>query len=164
MNKEKAFVEELVKRQSEGHEIGQRDVMVFNVNGEFGHYSVKIGPETTSRKNGRKCVKRAIEIDGEVHHLFITKGHASPFPEEDEVNHNMKHTLIVKGIRVHFTSLDCGRAKLKIETEKRSSFVPSEKINLAGEEGDKMMELLDKSSDIIHETMMIVKEDILKNT
>lgn len=133
-----------------------REVVIFNVHGNYGDYQIKVGPEDRRHR-------RSVEINGKIHHLFITKQHVAPLPTHDEVKKNMRGTIIMNEVTVHlFDEKGDGHA-VKIEREDFDGAHARENINLAGKLGEETLYKFEKTGRLANETYHIVQDDILKS-
>lgn len=146
----------LVMRREHLH-LSRNQVAVFNVNGNYGSYQIKIGPAD----GGRNC--RPIEISGRIHHLFVYENHVRPLPTSDEVNSNLQKTVVMNDVSIHLVDKDGKGMTVRIKNPLVDGVHARKNINLAGKDGDKMMSHLEASGQLANETYQIVQEDILRS-
>lgn len=153
----KQFMEAMILQNKVLRKLNPREVTIFNVKGNFGHYQVKLWPMDPKEHS------RPIEINGEIHHLFVTKDKVGPLPKHDEVLRNMRGTVIMKDISIHlFDEKGDGHA-VKIERIESDGAHAKKRINLAGDEGEKIIHEMEATGRLANETYHIVQEDILKS-
>lgn len=133
-------------------------VYVFSVNAMHGHYQIMIGPKPTgASEKGRDG--RPIEIDGEIHHLFVSPHAARLVPSRQQLRHNLHDTVIMRDLSVHLVDPDGGGLHLAKRGE--SNVHPRECINLAGEEGEQIIERSDRDRLLTMAAYRIAQHDIL---
>lgn len=151
MKKKSTFANEIIKREHLHLKKGQ--MAIFNVNGNFGNYQVKIGPEY--QKNAR-----AIEINGHLHHLFASENHIKPNPSHKEIDRNLNGTVLLSEVTVHLFDKNGHGKKVAIRKPAIDGVHPMKKMNLAGQKGEQMMQILEKTGKLNDETYRIIQEDI----
>lgn len=153
MKKKKTFLKGLMQG---GHlHLRQKEVAIFNVVGNYGNYQVKIGPMSHHA--------RSIEVNGRVHHLFASGNHVQPLPTHEEINRNLKGTVVMNDVAVQLFDRTGKGFHVTIKHPKTEGAHPRESINLGGVAGKKMMENLERSGRLADEAYQIIQEDILKN-
>lgn len=150
------FLTDLRKRERVLQHLKKKEVTIFNVSGRYGFYQVKIGPERQDRH-------RPIEINGRIHHLFLNYRGVEPMPTKDEVDHNLRGTIIMKDVTIHLFDKDGDGHAVTIEHIETDGAHARQSINLAGENGEKIMHDLEITGKLANETYHIVQEDILKS-
>lgn len=151
------FLTLLMRKAHLTRKLKHKEVAIFNVSGNYGNYQIKIGAEDETSH------MRPIEINGKIHHLFVNKEHVEPIPTKDEIDHNLRGTIIMNDVTVHlFDSKGDGRA-VTIEHVDFDGAHPRESINLAGTDGEKLMHEIEATGKLANETYHIVQEDILKS-
>lgn len=158
------FIRLLIKHCVELKKLKPRDVCTFNIYTKHGHYQVSIGPECVGSECRRMHVKphsRKLEINGSMHHLFISKEKISPTPKQEDVKANLRGSVIMKDVVIHIVDQDGSGAKIKIENYHSSTIKAEQRINLAGRTGESMMSNLHSSGRLMKDTYKIVQEDIL---
>ncbi len=141
-----------------------KEIRVFNVNANYGTYQVKVGPEhspLTCRQLRTRPHSRPIEIHGELHHLFIENGsHVSAMPSHGAIDSNLKGTVIIKGLTVHLRDEQGNGAEIADAPSTLHAVEARERINLAGETGEKAVLTLEQSGKLAKETYRIIQSDI----
>ncbi len=132
------------------------EVVIFNVQGSYGNYQVKVGALNKEDNT------RPIEINGNVHHLFISKEHVRPIPSHEDVKHNMRGTIIMNDINIELFDSSGHGMNVIIEPQKPHKLHPSRYINLAGDSGERYLNEFESSQKMADETYRIIQEDILK--
>lgn len=155
----RSFVEEIIMRNKALKKLKPNDVTIFNVKGNFGSYQIKICAVD------EKFHSRPVEINGEIHHLFVTKDVIAPLPTHDEINHNMRGTVIMKDITIHlFDEKGDGIAVRLEQSNGNGNGAHARKlINLAGEKGVEFLNNMETTGRLANDTYHIVQEDILKS-
>jgi hypothetical protein len=151
------FIESLMKRDKILKKLKRKEVMIFNVNGSYGVYQVKIGPEDTIDHS------RSIEINGQIHHLFLSKKRIEPLPAKEDINNNMRGTVIMRDITVHLFDKNGEGHKVKIERSEIDGVHAKNQINLAGQDGEKMLNEIEATGKLADEAYQIIQKDILKS-
>jgi hypothetical protein len=150
------FIYRLTREHKDIKRLKPHEILIFNVSGTYGNYQVKIGP-----KDGEGS--RPIEINGMVHHLFINERHVEPVPTQDEIKNNLKGTVIMNEVSIHMIDSKGEGKSIVLSRQKAYSARARKFINLAGENGDKMIFDFESNHQLVDETYRIVQEDILKN-
>lgn len=153
-----SFLEKLMLRVKLDPNLPPNEVHVFNVHAAYGHYQVMIGPAQKILKGGH--LKRPVEINGAMHHLFVTKNHVSPHPSQKQVHENLKGCIVMRDLTLHIK--DPTGAGRKVEGPNKTHAVEArEKINLAGPEGTQFLNRLTHTGKLAKDTYKIIQEDIL---
>lgn len=152
------FLEKLMERVQLAEKMDPNEVHVFNVHASYGHYQITIGPvEKVLQQRGSH---RPVEINGAMHHLFVTKNHIAPHPTHQQIHNNLKGCVIMRDLTLHLKD-PTGSGK-KIDPASRTRAIEArEKINLAGEKGNEMLKKLTYTGKLAKDTYKIVQEDIL---
>jgi hypothetical protein len=100
-----------------------------------------------------------IEIDGQIYHLFLSPDALSPNPSRREVLQNLKHSVLMKDLYLHFSDPDGHGDHLKLG---KSRVNPREYINFAGKQGSAMMGRLHFRGKLPLAAYSIVQKDILR--
>lgn len=162
--REKSFLKVLMEYDPSLKKMRPKEIRVFNVNANYGTYQVKIGPEhspLTCRQLKTKTHSRPIEIHGELHHLFIENGHnVSAMPSHDAIDNNLKGTVIIKGLTVHLRDENGNGAAIGDIMNAVHAVEARERINLAGENGEKAVSSLEQTGKLAKETYRIIQSDI----
>ncbi|MBI4124736.1 MAG: hypothetical protein HY466_02250 [Deltaproteobacteria bacterium] len=156
-----SFLEKLMERVHLDPNLPPNEVHVFNVHASFGHYQVIIGPAAKVLQRKREMAgNRALEINGAMHHLFVTKNHVTPHPSHRQIHNNLKGCIILRDLTVHIK--DPTGKGIKVAKEQRDHAVECrEKINLAGNDGEKFLKRMELTGRLAKDTYKIVQEDIL---
>lgn len=157
-----SFFDELRKNIGSLGKMKSTDVHVMSINANYGRYQITIGPESGNGDQKKKIHLRPIEINGEIHHLFVSPHTVQPHPSKNEVLMNLKHTIILKELTVHFVDPEGDGRHLDLARTGDGSVHPKEFINMAGEEGERMLEKTMHSDKLPLAAYKIVQEDILK--
>lgn len=166
IDKQKAdFIRKLVKYHMNLKSLKPREVYIFNVIATYGSYQVIIGPEYSTvecRKLHLRPRSRRLEINGSMHHLFVSPKRISPTPHQEDIKSNLKGSVIMKGLAIHIVDEDGRGASVKIERLDEDSVSEKQRINLAGDTGESMIKKFKSSGHLAVETYKIIQEDILK--
>lgn len=150
------FLDNLKKREGMLRRLKKRELAIFNVMGRYGAYQIKIGPEDSSHH-------RPIEINGHIHHLFV-KGHGvGPMPTKEDIDHNLKGTVIMNDVTVHIFDRNGDGRKVAIGRAGDDGAHAKRSINLAGSEGERMLNEMESSGELANKAYLIVQDDILKS-
>lgn len=153
------FLDKLKEAIRSLKEMKPGEVHVFNINASYGRYQVVIGPEGAEARKGAKEA-RPIEINGEIHHLFVSPGAVRIHPSRRQVNHYMQDTVIMRDLSIHIVDPEGGGEKLA--RSDRNGMRARECINLAGNEGQKIIERTEQDGRMMMAAYRIVQQDILK--
>lgn len=153
-----SFLEKLMERVRLSPDIPPNEVHVFNVHASYGHYQVVIGPAEKLVRNGKPA--RPLEINGAIHHLFVTKNHITPHPSSKQIHDNLKGCVIMRDLTIHLKD-PTGSGRKIDKGDHQSQMVAREKINLAGLDGDKFVKRMEHTGRLLKDTYKIVQEDIL---
>ena len=153
-----SFVKKLMERVKLDPNLNPNEVHVFNVHAAYGHYQVIIGPADKVAKHNSN--NRPIEINGSLHHLFVSKNHITPHPSHNQIQNNLKGCVIMRDLTLHMKDPTGAGRKLDAQTRQNALYV-REKINLAGNDGDKFLKRMENTGKLAKDTYKIVQEDIL---
>ncbi len=131
------------------------EVHVLSINANYGHYQIVIGPEESKDHN------RSIEINGEIHHLFVTPKHISTQPSKKQVQQNLKNTVIMRNLMIHLHDPKGDGNHLVIMSKNDNGLHPRECINLAGHDGKRLMDEVEHNSRYSLAAYRIIQKDIL---
>lgn len=145
-----SFVDNLKRAVRSLKNIGPNDMHIFTINANYGHYQIIV--------RGRQANKTNLEINGEIHHLFVSPNGISPNPSRQEIHENLKNTVIMRDLSVHICD-DNGNGKKVVI--KKSDVHPRECINLAGKDGEKMLKNAETHGRLEQAAYHIIQEDIL---
>lgn len=155
-----SFLKKLVERVKLNPNFPPNEVHVFNVHASYGHYQVIIGPSPKVLQKKRQRLERSVEINGVMHHLFVTKNNVMPHPTHRQIHNNLKGCIIMRDLTLHLKDPNgSGRGLASGNKEHAVEF--REKINLAGAEGDQVLEKMRTTGKLAKDTYKIVQEDIL---
>ncbi len=160
-NTMESFLEKLVEMVHLNPKFPPNEVHVFNVHASYGHYQVVIGPTTKvghHQKNAQ--MRRSLEINGVMHHLFITKNNVSPHPTHKQIHNNLKGCIILRDLTLHMKD-PTGSGKKLAKENKQHAVESREQINLAGQDGEKILKRMAVSGKLAKDAYKIVQEDIL---
>lgn len=156
-----SFLEKLADRVRLDPNLPPNEVHVFNVHAAYGHYQVIIGPASKVMHRKKEAIlHRPLEINGAMHHLFVTKNHVTPHPSHRQVHNNLRGCIILRDLTVHLKDPTGGGHKVEKAVQKYAVEC-REKINLAGQEGDKILKRMEWTGKLAKDTYKIVQEDIL---
>lgn len=155
-----SFLEKLIEIVHLNPDLPQNEVHVFNVHASYGHYQIMIGPASKILQNKKGHPQRHLEINGAMHHLFVTKNHVAPHPTHYQIHNNLKGCIILRDLSVHIKD-PTGFGKKLMPEIKQHAVECREKINLAGQEGDKFLKRMELTGRLAKDTYKIVQEDIL---
>lgn len=152
------FLEKLMERVQLAEKMDPNEIHVFNVHASYGHYQITIGPVAKVLQQRRS--HRPVEINGAMHHLFVTKNHIAPHPTHQQIHNNLKGCVIMRDLTLHLK--DPTGSGRKVDPVNRTRAIEArEKINLAGEKGNEMLKKLTYTGKLAKDTYKIVQEDIL---
>lgn len=151
------FLEKLLQRVRLDPNFPPDEVHVFNVHAAYGHYQVIIGP---ADKVTKMHPGRPLEINGVMHHLFVTKNHVATHPSNRQVHNNLKGCIIMRDLTIHIKD-PTGSGRKLVGTNKQSAVAAKEEINLAGTEGHRLLNRMVHTGKLAKDTYKIVQEDIL---
>ena len=135
------------------------EVHVLSVNASYGRYQLMIGPGKGdgSPHNGKN---REIEINGEIHHLFVSPDSIRAHPSRQQIEHNMRDTVIMRDLSIHLVDPH-GDGK-HLSDKSRNGMRARECINLAGNDGERLIENSERDGEMMMAAYRIVQEDILR--
>ena len=157
--KSKTFLKELRSLVSALKKMKPGETHVLSVNANYGHYQIVIGPGEGEKSSGNE---RPIEIDGEIHHLFITPDEVRPHPSKEQVMDNLKDTVILRGLHVHLMDPMGDGMHLENGAKDDNGLHAKEYINLAGNKGKRIIDEIEKSDEISHDTYRIIQDDVIR--
>jgi len=148
-----SFIENLTWQMKSLKRMKPGDVHVFTINATYGRYQIVIGPLMDNH-----C--RSVEINGEIHHLFVSPKSISPNPSKRQVRSNLKNTVIMNELLIHLRDPLGDGKHLSI---KQSDAHPREYINLAGKKGQILLNKVESSGRLTSAAYKIIQEDILRS-
>jgi hypothetical protein len=131
---------------------------ILSINANYGHYQLVIGPDKNAMSDEDE---RSIEIEGEIHHLFVTPDEVRAQPSKNQVIDNLKDTVIMRGLHVQLKDPKGDGERLKT-LGGFNGLRAKEYINLAGKAGDDIIERVESSDEISLDTYRLIQEDIIK--
>ncbi len=158
--RKRAFLQELRSLIRGLKQMKPGETHVISINANYGHYQLVIGPGDKGERSAN-ADERPIEINGEIHHLFVSSDAVSAFPSRNQVLENMKNTVIMRGLSVHLKD-PSGDGQHLENGETQGAMQAREYINLAGSKGEQIIEASKSSDEISLETYRIIQQDILK--
>jgi hypothetical protein len=133
---------------------------VFSINANYGHYQLVVGPGLKAGEKG-SGERRPIEINGEIHHLFLTPRSVSAHPSKQQIASNLRDTVIVRGLALHLRDPRGDGKHLTPANGHGNGIHAREYINLAGSSGKRLIEEVEHSDEMSLEAYRIVQQDIL---
>lgn len=133
---------------------------VLTVHANYGNYEIVIGPEDNDASM-RKSHRRPVEINGEIHHLFISPAAVAPNPSQEQVHDKLKHTVIMQDLAVHLRD-DSGEGRHAVGHNGSQIGVTARGlINMAGKEGEELLQQMEESGELNDIAYQIIQDDIL---
>ncbi|HPQ80212.1 MAG TPA: hypothetical protein PLZ86_00605 [bacterium] len=132
---------------------------MLSIDANYGRYRIVIGPED-ALSSAKRENKRPIEINGEIHHIFVSPRTMRIHPSRRQVEHNMKDTVIMRDLSIHL--VDPRGDGSHVEAKGNGELKARECINLAGEIGQKIIEKTSRDDHMMMAAYRIVQRDILK--
>jgi hypothetical protein len=158
---QRPFLKELRGLVSRLRKMRPGESHVFSVNANYGHYQLAVGPG--ARRTGRGAgAFRPIEINGEIHHLFLTPRSISALPSKEQVAANLRNTVIVRGLAIHLCDPRGDGKHLMPANGNGNGIHAREFINLAGTSGRQLIEEVEHSEEMSLEAYRIIQQDILR--
>ena len=148
-----SFIENLKRQMKHLRRMKPDEVHVFTINANYGRYQIIIGP-------GKGHQRRNLEINGNIHHLFISPKNITPNPSSAQIHGNLKDTVILRDLNVHLVD-PCGDGK-KLSMKKCDSH-PRELINLAGKRGKTLLSKVELNGRLSRVAYRIIQDDILRS-
>ena len=138
--------------------IKPNEVHILSINAKYGHYQIVIGPAEKGDDD-----TRSIEINGEVHHLFVSPKDVRVHPSKDQIDKNLHDTVVMRDLTIHLKDPKGDGEHLQNNEKQPETIEPKECINLAGEEGEKLVKDATHSSRVSMATYRIIQEDIISS-
>lgn len=154
-----SFLEQLKQVVSELKEMKPNEMHVITVHANYGNYELVIGPENEGVTNEEH--HRSVEINGEIHHLFISPNSISPNPSQEQIHEKLKHTVIMQDLSIHLKDKDGDGEHAISHNGSAQGVMPRGLINMAGKEGEDMIHKVEESGELNDITYRIIQEDIL---
>lgn len=155
-----SFLEELKGVVRSLRKMKPGEVHVISINASYGHYQIVIGPENHSNKGGHT---RPIEINGEIHHLFVSPHAVRAQPSKEQMTHNLRDTVIMRDLRVHIIDPAGDGEHIAHDKMSADELSAREYINLAGNIGEKIIHDAPHSHYVTMAAYKIIQEDIIKS-
>ena len=133
------------------------EIHVISINANFGHYQILIGAECRQGE----VLERPIEINGEIHHLFLSEEEIRTQPSRKQLMENLKDTVIMRNLHIHFKDPKGDGRHLQLTGG--NGIHPSEYINLAGKRGQRLLNNASSNVRMSLEAYRIIQQDILKS-
>jgi hypothetical protein len=152
------FFKELARTIQELRHLRKNETHVLSIHANFGHYELVIRPAEASEQHPRSAV-HPIEINGEIHHLFLSSGKVRPQPSRAEIRGNLKHTVILRGLSLHL--MDPRGDGRHLSHNGNNGMHAREYINLAGPEGELLIEKVEHSPEMSMAAYRIAQKDII---
>lgn len=146
-----SFVLHLLELGKAGAIPQKHEVKVFDVHASYGHYQIMIGG---------KHHPNSLEINGAMHHLFVTKSKVTPHPSHHQIQGNLKGVIVLRDLTIHLDD-PTGSGKKLAPNSKQGTICAKEKINMAGPEGEQILKRMELTGKLAKETYKIIQEDIL---
>jgi len=151
------FFKQLAKVARDLKDMKPGEVHVISVNANYGHYEIVVGPENSESH------QRPIEINGEIHHLFVSPKDVRPMPTKRQITSNLKNTVIMKHLTIHLKDPKGDGKHLIIMDHDDNGLHAREFINLAGEDGEQLASDIEHDSKYSLAAYRIVQKDILSS-
>lgn len=153
----KVFLKELRNLVGALKQMKPGETHILSIDANYGRYQLMIGPG----RDGESEDHRPIEIDGEIHHLFMTPEEVRLHPSKRQVKDSMKDTVIMRGLHVHLMDPEGDGDHLARPGNGGCCLKAKEYINLAGKEGERMIDEMEHGDEISQDTYRIIQEDII---
>ncbi|MFH1874143.1 MAG: hypothetical protein ABH859_03035 [Pseudomonadota bacterium] len=147
------FIEQLKKQIEDLGALKTGEIHVITVNANYGRYKLVVGPIKDQQNY-------PIEIDGEIHHLFVSPKAITPNPSKKEVQENLKHSVIMKDLEVHLNDPNGDGHSLR---HSRCKVEPKEYINFAGQAGKEMLNSINSHGRLSNAAYRIIQDDIIRS-
>ncbi len=158
MKKKHAFIDELRKSVEELTSMKSNETHIISVNANYGRYEIVIGPEGRGKSNSKE---RPIEINGEIHHLFLSPKSISAMPSKNQILGNLKDTVIVRGLSIHINDPLGDGEHIDHDGSGENGIHIHEYINLAGNGGKNLIHDAEHDDTMTLAAYHIIQEDIL---
>lgn len=135
------------------------DMHVLTVHANYGNYEIVIGPEMPEDKGGKR--HRELEINGEVHHLFISEDAITPNPSNEQIHDKLKDTVIMQDLSVHLRDANGDGQHAIGNNGSKRGVMPRGMINMAGHRGEELVHEIEENGELDDMTYQIIQEDIL---
>lgn len=164
------FIKQL-KRVVHGlRKIGPSEVHILSIDTNYGHYQLIIGSGhahgLSKGSKGTSIPQRAkanpIEINGEIHHLFVSPRSVRVQPSRHQISNNLRGTVIMQGLNVHLKDPKGDGQHLAIPKGGERGIHARENINLAGRAGERLVKGAQRNRYLPMATYRIIQRDILR--
>jgi len=152
------FIEQLKRTISSLKHMKPSDMHVLTVHANYGNYEIVIGPE---ERHGEKKCERAVEINGEIHHLFISPHSVSPNPSKQQIHDKLKNTVIMQDLAIHLRDRRGDGRHATGNGNAKRGIKPRGMINMAGQHGAELVHDMEESGELVDITYKIIQQDIL---
>lgn len=154
-----AFLEQLKHTVSALNEMKPGDMHVLTVHANYGNYEIVIGPEVPESDSGKR--HRELEINGEIHHLFITEDTITPNPSHEQIHDKLKDTVIMQDLSVHLRDTNGDGEHAVGNNGSKRGVMPRGMINMAGHRGEELIHKIEENGELDDITYQIIQDDIL---
>jgi hypothetical protein len=151
------FLEQLRQVIKELKDMKPDEMHVITVHANYGNYELVIGPEDENKEDGQ----RPVEINGEIHHLFLSPGSISANPSKKQIRNKLKHTVIMQDLSIHLEDYDGEGEHATGHNGSSQGVMPRGMINMAGKEGEELIHKVEESGELNDITYHIIQDDIL---
>lgn len=153
-----AFLAQLKRKISSLNEMKPEDMHVITVHANYGNYEIVIGPEV---REGKGKSHRELEINGEIHHLFVSEDDISPNPSHEQVHDKLRNTVIMQDLTVHLKDPNGDGMHAIGSNGSKQGVIPRGMINMAGNKGEELIHEIEENGKLADITYQIIQEDIL---
>lgn len=157
IQRKKKFIDELREVVISLKRMKPNDVHIIHVRASYGNYQLVIGPTGP----GRKKELRPIEINGNLHHLFISPEKVTANPTHRQVENYMRDTVIMRDVTIHILDSAGEGKEISASRGHLSPVLAKEYINLAGPDGDSMLKIKEMNGELTKAAYHIIQSDIL---
>lgn len=156
------FIDQLKRSVRSLKKMRPGEVHVFSINANYGHYQIVVGSHRDAVKRRYPGKYLPIEINGEIHHLFISPHAIRIHPSKTQMLKNLNNTVIVRDVAVHIRDPK-GDGRHVVEQAKDVGVRAREYINLAGVEGQKLLEETHHKNRLTMAAYRIIQKDIIES-
>lgn len=155
----KNFLEQFLSSMELVKKLNGEECHIFEVHASFGSYQIMIGPREKNMRQGREV--RPIEINGAMHHLYLTPNHVKAHPSAREIDNSLKDCVIMRDLTIHIKD-PTGSGRKVDSAVKRYAVTAKEEINLAGQAGEQLKTRMIHTGKLAKDAYKIIQEDILR--
>ena len=159
MKKKGTFIDELRKAAEELTSMAPDEIHVLSINANYGRYEIVIGAK--GNKENPDGDERPIEINGEIHHLFLSPRNISAMPSQNQIIDNLKDTVIVRGLSIHIRDPRGDGEHIAHGGNGDNGIHIHEYINLAGSKGKSLIHNAEHDDKMSLAAYHIIQKDIL---